>query len=172
MLITQPCNYVSNVAYYYSASSLCQKYKDFTIPRSTVLMLASSFFALGSGSAFFHGSGTMLGCRIDNAPISQIAIASHQASVGSLEPGPVVWNAMPSGDVGEETLDGVEVIKRFNQLFLGDILGWDQAILDLNENFQDDYKVTFSCIVTTIARITLPKRLGTVLLKFLCAVFG
>ena len=90
VLITQPCNYASNVAYYYPATSLCSGYKNFSVDRSTVLMLASSFFALGTGSAFFHGSGTMLGCRIDNAPIAQIALASHQASVGGLEGGPVV----------------------------------------------------------------------------------
>ena len=56
VFITQPCNYVSNVAYYYSAISLCHgKYKDFSIDRETVLTLASAFFTLGSGSAFFHG---------------------------------------------------------------------------------------------------------------------
>ena len=114
----------------------------------------------------------MLGCRIDNAPIAQIALAAHQASIGSLEPGELVFNAMDADEINNATLTGKDVIKQFNDIFLGDILYWDQAILDLNENFQDDYKVTFACIVTTIARITLPEPVATLLLKFFCQVFG
>ncbi|GMI11245.1 hypothetical protein TrVE_jg2967 [Triparma verrucosa] len=175
-LVVQPCNYNSNVAYYESARSLCNsaRYRDFSMPSSTVLLLAASFTSLGTGSAFFHGSGTQLGNRIDNAPIGQIALTAHQVAVSSLRSNDVVASCRSQEDIDEKvTQNGTDVIARFNHIFAdNDITAWDQAILDLGETFQSDYKVTFSCIVTTIARIVLPERVGTVLLKFLCTVFG
>lgn len=108
---------------------------------------------MGTGSAFFHGSATQLGNRIDNAPIGQIAITAHQVAVSSLGENEVVSACLPEEEIDDSIVNGTEVIKGFSRIFVDkEIEEWDQAILDLGTQFQNDYKVTFSCIVTTIAR--------------------
>ncbi|GMH86702.1 hypothetical protein TL16_g10628 [Triparma laevis f. inornata] len=162
-------------AYYEASLTFCnaKKYKDFSTPSSTILLLAASFTSLGTGSAFFHGSATQLGNRIDNAPIGQIAITAHQVAVSSLGENEVVSACLPEEEIDDSIVNGTEVIKGFSRIFVDkEIEEWDQAILDLGTQFQNDYKVTFSCIVTTIVRIVLPTRIGTVLLNFLCTIFG
>ena len=143
VFIMQPCNYNSNVAYYESMLALCRgDGKDsWSIPDDVRDLLAGSFGSLATGSAFFHGSGTQLGCRIDNAPIAHIAITAYQAAVSSLGADGVVASCLPTEQL-EEAKNGTEIINSFVNIFQNnDVFEWDQMILDLNQYFQDDYKV-------------------------------
>jgi hypothetical protein len=140
---------------------------------STRSLLAASFGSLGSGSAFFHGSGTQLGCRLDNAPIAHIALTSYQQAVSSLAPDEVVANVQPIEKMVNGSKNGTELINEFVNIFAEhNIFEWDQKVLDLNNFFQDDYKLTFAGIVVLNARMELPTRVGDLLLKFLCEAFG
>jgi len=177
VLIQQPCNYASNVAYYSSMLSIWKgdgkEDHDWSITQSVRNLLAASFGSLGSGSAFFHGSGTQLGCRIDNAPIAHIALTAYQAAVSSLERDDVVVNVLPEDKMVNGTKNGTTVINEFVNIFADQsIFEWDESILTLNKDFQGDYKSTFAAIVTLNARLELPTRVGDLLLKFLCEVFG
>ena len=61
----EPCNYASNVAYYHVVTSICD-YQDWSLPSPYQLAMAQSFTALTVGSAFWHGSHTLLGNIADN----------------------------------------------------------------------------------------------------------
>ena len=63
--IYEPCNYASNVAYYHVVTSICD-YQDWSLSSSYQLAMAQSFTALTVGSAFWHGSHTLLGNIADN----------------------------------------------------------------------------------------------------------
>jgi hypothetical protein len=175
--IQQPCNYNSNIAYYSSMLSLWKgdgiTDHAWSIPQGVKNLLAASFGTLGSGSAFFHGSGTQLGCRIDNAPIGHIAITAYQAAVSSLVYDDVVTHVMTEEEMVNGTKMGTRVINEFVNIFeQQSVFEWDDSILTLNQYFQGDYKLTFAAIVTLNARLELPSRVGDLLLKFLCQVFG
>lgn len=60
MIIHEPCNYVSNVAYYHAASRLCE-YPDWSLNDEYKRELKRGFLILTMGSAFWHGSHTYLG---------------------------------------------------------------------------------------------------------------
>ena len=65
MQIFEPCNYVSNVAYYHSATRICQ-YPEWFSGVETAKALKRSYASLALGSAFWHGSYTAVGLSFDN----------------------------------------------------------------------------------------------------------
>ena len=60
MIIYEPCNYVSNVAYYHSATRICD-YPDWTFEEDYRREFKRGFLILTMGSAMWHGSHTYLG---------------------------------------------------------------------------------------------------------------
>ena len=87
--IFEPCNWVSNVAYYRTLASVCDK-SDWTISPEAVKGFAQGFALLGSGSAFYHASGTQLGCQVDNIPINILAYLAHQQALAALPWSPII----------------------------------------------------------------------------------
>jgi len=83
MTIYEPCNYVSNVAYYRSATRICD-YPDWSIGDNQINGLKRSFATLAMGSAMWHGSHTYVGYSFDNNMIAVISYLAHQAAVSSL----------------------------------------------------------------------------------------
>ena len=61
ILIMQPCNYASNMAYYRVATQICQHRGKWNIQEEYVSAMVEGFVGLGMGSSFFHGSETNLG---------------------------------------------------------------------------------------------------------------
>lgn len=82
--IFEPCNYASNIAYYHSATRICE-YPDWFSGSESAKALKRSYFGLGIGSSFWHGSYTKVGLSFDNRMIAIIAYISHQMSVSSLD---------------------------------------------------------------------------------------
>ena len=79
-LVTQPCNYASNIAYYHSVLKIC-KYKNWqydSLNSGYVKSLKRAYALLGAGSAMFHGSQTNVGSRFDNDLIALISYLGHQ----------------------------------------------------------------------------------------------
>ena len=87
--IFEPCNYASNVAYYHVVTSICS-YQDWSLPSPYTLAMAQSFTALTVGSAFWHGSHTLLGNIADNRFIDVVSFIAHQASLENLEVSSIV----------------------------------------------------------------------------------
>lgn len=76
MEIYEPCNYASNVAYYHSATRICD-YPDWTIDEVNQNAFKQSFATLAMGSAFWHGSHTYDGYSFDNNMIAVISYLAH-----------------------------------------------------------------------------------------------
>ena len=83
IIIFEPCNYVSNIAYYHATTRICD-YPDFTIDKDYQIAMKRSFMTLTIGSAFWHGSQTALGYIFDNNFIVFTIYVAHQASFSFL----------------------------------------------------------------------------------------
>ena len=76
MLIYEDCKYVSNVAYYHSATRMCD-YPDWSIDNDHQKALKRAFNTHAMGSAMWHGSHTYVGYSFDNNIIAVIAYLAH-----------------------------------------------------------------------------------------------
>ena len=88
VLVYEPCNYASNIAYYHSALRACDY--NWTIDATHAQAMKRGFATLGAGSAFWHGSHTFVGYSFDNQMISVISYLSHQVIVSSLPDSPIL----------------------------------------------------------------------------------
>ena len=84
MWIYEPCNYASNIAYYHSATRICD-YPNWTGGNDYRREFKRTFHSLAIGSAFMHGSHTYVGYSFDNQMIAVIAYLAHQLSVSTLK---------------------------------------------------------------------------------------
>ena len=86
VVIYEPCNYASNVAYYHDATEMCNNAGQLSMSRYNLVLnesclaatlnmllnrdsevaLIQTFSFLGWGSALWHGSHTVLGAVVDN----------------------------------------------------------------------------------------------------------
>jgi hypothetical protein len=77
LVVYEPCNYASNIAYFHSMTRLCdyqywdQSDEEYLVPIKR--MLATMAFS----SSVFHASMTYLGDRMDNIGIALIAYLGH-----------------------------------------------------------------------------------------------
>lgn len=58
--IWEPCNYVSNLAYYRTTTEICAR-QNWRLPSTSVKAIIKAFASLATGSCFKHGSNTHLG---------------------------------------------------------------------------------------------------------------
>jgi len=72
MKIYEPCNYVSNIAYYHAVSRICDN-PSWNMDTSFVNAQKRSFANLAMGSSFKHGSDTNAGGEFDTTMIAVIA---------------------------------------------------------------------------------------------------
>lgn len=112
MQIFEPCNYASNVAYYHSASRICD-YGNFSMPEANQNGIKKSFATLAMGSAFWHGSHTYDGYAFDNDMIAIISYLAHQASVSSLKYSPVLTDLSTT----KRSKTGLEVSEDLVEMF-------------------------------------------------------
>jgi len=75
MVIYEPCNYVSNVAYYHSTTRLCDH--EWSLEQDDVKALKRGMSTLAFGSSFFHGSHTTLGALYDGKVIAILSYVAH-----------------------------------------------------------------------------------------------
>jgi len=76
MIIYEPCNYASNLAYLRSATRTCS-YQDWSFDVNIRRGLKRSFFMHHMGSAWMHGSHTHLGGDLDTRLISVISYLAY-----------------------------------------------------------------------------------------------
>jgi hypothetical protein len=93
MTIYEDCNYASNVAYYRSATRICD-YPDWAVDSDQQKGLKRSFTTLAMGSAMWHGSHTYVGYSFDNNMIAVISYLAHQASVTPLKSSSSILNEL------------------------------------------------------------------------------
>ena len=84
ILIYQPCNTVSNLAYYKTMVAICETNRQWTFSEDTRRTLVRSALPLGIGSVYFHGSQTALGYWFDISGTSQYFWTGHQAMLQAI----------------------------------------------------------------------------------------
>lgn len=168
--IYEPCNFVSNLAYYRVPPQLCGGH--FYMDDDTSKAFIHSFMALGAGSAMWHGSHTFLGSQADNQLIAVIAFLVHQQIVGGLalaNPSIDVTSLMdiqaqPRAKTAVQTASDVTDI-----LTSKNISEWPQELVDLDV---PEYETTFAVIVASILTILFPDRDLSLLLDGLGSLLG
>ena len=81
ILIMEPCNYASNIAFYHSALRVCdyENWEHFDL--ESIIATKRMFSTLAAGSAFMHASHTELGHCYDTSMIGVIAFIAYRQIV-------------------------------------------------------------------------------------------
>lgn len=173
ILITEPCNYNSNVAYYSSMTTMCNHHlhADWVMPRRTVDLVVASFSTLASGSSFLHSSGTALGGTMDTTPIGHISLAAYQAAVSALPENSFIANARPNAtETGHNGTD--EIAALCGIMVNSSVYSWNSRIIERQQQYQSDYYITFGAIVVLGARLGVAKEVADTLLPIAADAFG
>lgn len=80
MLVYEPCNYASNVAFYHSCTQICDL-RNWSSGYQLKDDLKTSFATLALGSHFWHESHTYSGKSFDNRMIGVISYLIHESMV-------------------------------------------------------------------------------------------
>jgi len=165
MIIYEPCNYVSNVAYYRSATRVCD-YPDWSIDTDQIKGLKRSFATLAMGSAMWHGSHTYVGYSFDNNMIAVISYLAHQASVSSLPGNSTVLKQL---SLTPRSMDGVEVSEDLVRMFSEKEVPQWAELLD-TADLPHVYFITFAALIATGFSLMFPWFITSFLISKLCAV--
>jgi len=195
MFIMEPCNYVSNIAYYHGAIRLCdyfraEEYDDEKIPRA----LKRSYATLSAGSSFMHASHTDLGGLFDNLLIAVIVFINYQDIIDALG-----WKnvdelacffnhpsfnldqnftintneaTMPNNTNGSITscdninaIDVAETTTFFSINF--NVSEWMSVLEQVSESIPNKYEVTFTACVYIFIQLVFPAPIGDGLYQLL-----
>jgi len=152
--IIEPCNTVSNLAYYRILPDLCNVRHNLTMSDEYANALINGFATLGMGSSFMHGSRTHLGGTFDNVPIAVIAYQYQQLMTDSLK------NSVNSSVLHEisptpRAYDGRVLANKLITIPLDfEIPDWNEALQELDV---PDYFFTFACIIVNGLTLILPE---------------
>jgi len=146
--IYEPCNYASNFAYYHVVTMICD-HTGWNIDPSYTVAMGQAFTSLTVGSAFWHGSHTLLGNIADNRFIEVVAFLAHQASLENLEVPALVrdLSLSPRTSNAKETANQLAELLRTQPVDT-----WKDGIAELDT---PDYMVTFSGIICTLLTLQL-----------------
>jgi len=151
MIIYEPCNYASNVAYYHSMLEFCKKIKSttpFNVPKEYQRALGIQFSNLAVGSAFMHGSATILGKQQDNMAIAALSYLIHQGSLSG-----IATNSSILRDISAKPRNktALEIVDAFQDMFLTQP---SHKWFKITASFDlPDYELTFAALITTIVSI-------------------
>jgi len=147
--IYEPCNYASNMAYYHVVTSIC-KYQDWSISKEYQIAMAQAFTSLTVGSAFWHGSHTLLGNIADNRFIDVVSYLAHQAMLENLQVSSIVKDLSPT----PRNRSSIEIAQQLaDMLQKMPVETWEEGIADLDT---PEYMMTFAGIVSTLLTVQLP----------------
>lgn len=151
MIVYEPCNYVSNVAYYHSGTRVCD-YPDWTVGNDLKRAIKQSFYTLAMGSSMWHGSHTYVGYSFDNNMIAVISYLAHQISVSGL---PSQSSILHELSPIPRTKTGVQVSEELVAMFSDQPVDEWAQILD-ESDLPHDYMVTFAALLATIFSLVFP----------------
>lgn len=146
IIVAEPCNAVSNFAFYRASVELCEQ-KGFTfapsLPEETIRAFVWTFANLGFGSTFFHSATTGAGFQADNRPIDIIALLIHQHAVSSLPYDPVLFDLSDT----PRSLTAIESAEELTRVFgQGDPEKWETDLQLIDVPF---YELAFTATVGT-----------------------
>jgi hypothetical protein len=151
MIIYEPCNYASNLAYYHSTTRVCD-YPNWSVDDVQINALKRSFATLAMGSAMWHGSHTYVGYSFDNNMIAVISYLAHQASVSGL---PGSSSILKELSPTPRSKSGVQVSEDLVLMFTNEPVTQWAEILD-KADLPHDYFITFAAIISTVFSLVMP----------------
>jgi len=169
--IIEPCNTVSNLAYYRIVPELCAKRSELAMGDDYVDAIIQGFATLGMGSSFMHGSRTSLGGTFDNAPISVIAYQYFQLMTSSLKPsGNGSSSVLHELSVTPRAYNGRELATKIHTIPLEyELNDWHGA---LNALDRPQYFFTFGAIIIQALTLIAPDAINDKLIPPLMSAFG
>jgi len=172
MVIYEPCNYASNVAYYHDVTEFCRRQESGDSPvdlgKEYIEGLGKAFSTLGFGSSFMHGSHTKLGGQQDTNPIKVIALLIHQGSLAALpEPPSTILTDL---DQTPMQYTALELADQFVNMHLNmDVTEWYEHT---NSLAIPRYELIFSGLFSTVLTIVYPPELVDEWVPKLSGAFG
>ncbi|KAF2365482.1 hypothetical protein FHG87_003766, partial [Trinorchestia longiramus] len=150
MIVYEPCNYASNVAYYHDTTEICNRINAgnlFSLPDEYVISFGKTFSSLAMGSAFMHASHTVLGFQQDNWNIGVLSYVMHQGYLSGIDAPSIItdFTETPRNQTALEISDNF-----FNMYLSAPVTEWYEMTkaVDL-----PDYYLTFAGIVCSAATL-------------------
>jgi len=163
--IYEPCNYASNLAYYHVVTMICDN-QDWSLPKEHTTAMAQAFTSLTVGSAFWHGSHTLLGNIADNRFIDVVSYIAHQSSLQHL---PVSNKVMDLSLTPRSKSSTATAQQLADMLRTQSVDTWTEGIAGLDT---PDYMLTFSGLVCTLLTLQLPEDQVDTIVPPLMDAFG
>lgn len=164
MEIYEPCNTLSNLAYYRTLPELCAVGNLFG-DATTQTALGHGMAAMGFASSFFHSSITYLGGIADVSMIDVVALIIHQVMVGALQEATTAANPTLVEPLDRlfhlqhapRSRTAVESALQMTAMFRdADVTEWTSTILyDLDV---PEFRVSFTALAATALAILFPDR--------------
>ena len=154
VLVYEPCNTVSNAAYYRTAANLCDGTSDMSRGDRDAVVAAVAHMAYGS--SFWHGSHTRLGNVADNGLIQVIAYADYQVMVRHLVGGGNATRdrVLLSLSSSRDRPSAADAARGLTDLFLTrPVDEWTDYIAAIDV---PDYFTTFAAIVLELLTLVAP----------------
>lgn len=152
VLIYEPCNYASNVAYFGAAMRMCDN-ENWSIDEQKVNAIKRGFLALGVGSSFWHASHTYVGYSFDNNMIAVLAALMHDAAVAPLPSNSTILKYLSRSERSENAVNVTEnIIKMFSEK---EISEWAE-VLD-KFDLPHDYEITFTATASMAFFVMFPE---------------
>jgi hypothetical protein len=163
--IYEPCNFVSNVAYYRAVPTICN-HEGWSMQGDMQKALIQSFAALAMGSSFWHGSHTYLGNVCDTHLISVLSFLLHQSTVANLPSTSPILHSLNK----TARPPGINSTQQLTNMFRSaPVDSWQATILAVD---MPQYMVTFSAIISTWLTLLLPENVVDVAVQLLGEAFG
>ena len=164
MKIYEPCNYVSNVAYYRSVTRICD-YPEWSTSSTYQRAMKRNFATLAIGSAFWHGSYTSVGLEFDNRQIAMIAYIGHQISVSNLPDSGKPW-ILRELSLTPRNQTSLFLTDEFTRMFITKPVSEWAQILDSGD-YPGNYEATFAAMTSSGAALLFPDFVSTKLVTWL-----
>ena len=146
MIIYEPCNYASNMAYYHDATEMCHNRDRISMSRDSFVAIVQSFSFLAFGSSVMHGSNTRLGA-LDTHMIDVLAYSIYQASIENLRElgaSPIITDLQST----KRAQTGVELARSMSDMFK--TMPANQWLTHFKAMDLPDLEMSFAAIVSSI----------------------
>ena len=171
----EPCNYVSNMAYYRSMLAIAQIEDDghWSFDAATVAALVQSYAALAPGSAFFHAQGSprggpgVISDNLDNVPIGLLSFVAHQGSLSGLPHSPILHDLLAPNGTARRVQSGVDSARVFVDVVANasSVYEWFDLLHQRVIPQVPGYTLTFGAMVSSILNLIFSPAIADPIVK-------
>lgn len=166
LVVMEPCNYVSNIAYYHGVLKLCDYAEDWSVEPQLQYDAVKAVSLMAVGSVFMHSSFTSVGSMLDKHMIGVIAYLSYQMSMMNIPNKSVMLQGL---QLEERSKNITMVLDNLTRTIRDEPVKEWGRVLD-TEDYPRDYYQSFAAITVNLFAFTLPPWLSTLLLTVMAEV--